>query len=413
MLARPGATTGGAPPHGGGGAEDARDLATELEALAEIAATVGRVPLAAVCVLDAHGAREVTATAGDGLPAALDPSLIGGPGRPGDPLVLPDARDDRRWRDHPVVTGPTAVRYLVRLPLRDRDGALIGLVHLYDTEPRDPADPAPRQVEDLGRPLADLLAIAVTHHAAQREQGRLEERDDELVQANDRLSAFAGQVSHDLLTPLAGLSMSVDLIEDELHGDADRQQLAWFVARARRGNRRMHALVEELLTYATQGGVVAEHPVDLDLLLAEVVDDLGPATRHAQVLTGRLPVVIGDAVQLRCLLQNLVGNAVKFARPGVPAVVQVGARSVGDVVRVEVADNGRGVPDELDLAALLDPLVRGDATVPGAGLGLATCRRIASAHGGRLGLERRPEGGLLVWFELPAPGEDRSDDPVG
>ncbi|WP_425543638.1 sensor histidine kinase [Nocardioides aquaticus] len=255
--------------------------------------------------------------------------------------------------------------------------------------------------------MADLVEVLGRHRASRRTFDRLEEVHRDLRESNDRLVVFAGQVTHDLKAPLASISMSVDLIEDEAGRDHfDRRQVHWFVEKARQGARRMQALVDDLLEYATQGGPVEARSVDLDLVLAAVLDDLAGMTRTAEILTGRLPVVLGDEVQLRSLLQNLLSNALKFARPGVHAVVRVEAHAVPGRVRVEVSDNGRGLPAGLDPEDLFEPLVRGDHSVPGVGIGLATCRRVVEAHGGRIGLLRRREGGVLAWFELPAGAAD-------
>ena len=76
-----------------------------------------------------------------------------------------------------------------------------------------------------------------------------------------------------------------------------------------------------------------------------------------------------------------------------------GAR-VGDQWRVEVADRGRGIPEE-HRERVFEPLARVDKSEPGNGIGLATCRRIIAAHGGAIGLDPRPGGGTIAWFELP------------
>jgi signal transduction histidine kinase len=119
-------------------------------------------------------------------------------------------------------------------------------------------------------------------------------------------------------------------------------------------------------------------------------------------------------VQLRAVVQNLLANALKFRREDVPARVGVAAERVGPHWRVEVTDNGLGIPpDRVD--DVFEPFVRIDKTVPGTGIGLSTCRRIVEAHGGRIGVAEATGGGTTVWFLLPAdprPAEPQGADSV-
>jgi signal transduction histidine kinase len=131
-----------------------------------------------------------------------------------------------------------------------------------------------------------------------------------------------------------------------------------------------------------------------------VLEDLNGASGDAVVDVGDLPTVVGDPVQLRALLQNLVSNALKFSGRSPGSRVGVSAGRVGETWRVEVTDNGPGVPEE-QRERVFEPFARIDKTIPGTGVGLATCRRIVEAHGGRIGLSGAPEGGTVAWFELP------------
>ena len=118
---------------------------------------------------------------------------------------------------------------------------------------------------------------------------------------------------------------------------------------------------------------------------------------------GPLPVVQADPELLRHVVDNLVGNALKYTRPGVPARVEVSARELrGGAVRIDVADNGIGIP-AAERGKVFDEFHRcatGGAH-PGTGLGLAICRRIVEQHGGRIGVEENRGGGSRIWFTLP------------
>ncbi len=132
-----------------------------------------------------------------------------------------------------------------------------------------------------------------------------------------------------------------------------------------------------------------------------------PPWRVLSLRVADLPVVPGDSGPLRVVVQNLVANAAKFARPDVPVAIEVSGYLTDRFWRLEVADNGRGVPLE-ERTRVLEPLVRLDKRVPGSGIGLATCARIVAAHGGSIGVtdgldEGLPVGevGTTVWLEIP------------
>jgi signal transduction histidine kinase len=213
------------------------------------------------------------------------------------------------------------------------------------------------------------------------------------VSSPDELAAFAGQVSHDLKNPLAGVSMSIELAREEAGSLAAASPvLISLLDRAGRGAHRMRGMIDALHAYAIAGSGTSPEPVDL----AAVVEELDPSLESHD-----LPTVTADPDQMRTLLANLLDNAAQFTREGDPSQVSVSASRAGDSWRVEVADNGRGIPAE-ERDRVFEPMVRLDKTVPGTGVGLATCRRIVEAHGGRIGLAEAPGGGTVAWFELPA-----------
>jgi signal transduction histidine kinase len=157
---------------------------------------------------------------------------------------------------------------------------------------------------------------------------------------------------------------------------------------------------QERAIVARLGGRLARAEVDLAAVLAEVSEDLTVALAGASLTAGPLPVVTGDPVQLRAVVQNLVANAAKFVQPGVAPKIAVSAARVAGGWRIEVADHGIGIRIE-HRERVFEPLARIDQRLPGCGIGLATVRRVIDAHGGRIGLAETPGGGTTAWFELP------------
>ena len=168
---------------------------------------------------------------------------------------------------------------------------------------------------------------------------------------------------------------------------------------------RMHALINDLLAFSrvTSQGVVPRR-TSADEALSLALHDLGPALTEACATVRRapLPDVEADPGQLRQVFQNLVGNAVKFRRDGVPPVVELGAERSGGAVTFSVRDNGVGIEAEYfgRIFELFQRLHGRDA-YPGTGLGLAIVRKIVERHGGRIWLASSPGEGTTFFFTLP------------
>jgi signal transduction histidine kinase len=250
--------------------------------------------------------------------------------------------------------------------------------------------------------VVDVLELRLRTSQLEHSLADLTAARDELHRSNAQLAGFVGQVSHDMRTPLTGVLGFVEELADlpVVTGDEGAR---WMAQRALASGERMRDLIEELLTYAQVGGSLRLAPVDLAEVASDVVHDLDTVLRDAGavVRVGRLPVVHGDAVQLRALLQNLMANAAKFRRPGVAPRIVLSARRIENRWQVEVSDNGTGVaPDQRE--RVFELLARGEGVAAeGSGIGLATCKRIVEAHGGTIGVHAAPDGGASVRVELP------------
>jgi signal transduction histidine kinase len=277
----------------------------------------------------------------------------------------------------------SAVDYAARAIAFGTTGGLVGWF----------ADRARANVETL-REREEALAALST---------QLRERAEELERSNADLERFAYVASHDLAEPLRTISGFTTLLGRRYRGKLDREADE-FIGFIEDGTRRMQELIRALLDLS-RAGQSANNPqrVDLAAALAEVLNSLHAQIRdeNATVRAEGLPVVTGDAAQLRQLLQNLVANAVKF-RGDEPPVVTLSARNVdGDRVEVSVADNGIGVPPD-QAERIFQPFQRAAAGHEGTGIGLAVCARIVATHRGRIWVEPREEGGSVFRFTLPA-----------
>jgi signal transduction histidine kinase len=252
--------------------------------------------------------------------------------------------------------------------------------------------------------LHDITA----EHARRRILGEAHERlaaaNTELRRSNADLANFAGAVSHDLVAPLAAVGGYLELLADpDDTGITDpdrRRKVDGWVDAAAQAVDRMRELIDALLDYARAGSApVRALAVQLDEVFDQVLLDLAPQIEAAgaQISVARpLPSVIGDPVLIRQLLQNLIGNSVKYRCPDRPCRIAVTAD--GDSFRI--ADNGVGIPEDRR-EEVFDMFSRTDGHRLGHGIGLSSCLRIVERHGGMITIEDTPGGGATVTVTLP------------
>jgi signal transduction histidine kinase len=210
------------------------------------------------------------------------------------------------------------------------------------------------------------------------------------------LRGYADVVAHDLREPVSNMALLVRVLEQR----ADEPPRTEVLEMLRDGIERSQELIDAVLVYARMGELSPE-PVRLDLLMAQVADDLRPtlAAAGATLAVGELPELECDPRQLRRVLQNLVGNAVKFRGDEPPRVEVSALRHPEDWV-ITVADNGVGVDPE-QATRIFGMFSRVDSEADGIGIGLAVCRRVVEAHGGRIWVEPAEDGGSAFRFTMP------------
>jgi signal transduction histidine kinase len=210
------------------------------------------------------------------------------------------------------------------------------------------------------------------------------------------LRSYADVVAHDLSAPIAGIEMLVRLLERR----AEEPPPLEVLRQIRTSTERARDLIDGVLEYARAGELSIES-VALGRLVAEVGEDLRPSLERAGATLeiAALPKVQGDPRQLRRVLQNLLGNAVKF-RGEAPLRVELSALRDSQEWVVTMRDNGVGVgPDQA--TKIFGMFSRANNEIDGVGIGLAVCRRIVEAHGGRIWVEPADGGGSAFRFTLP------------
>ncbi|MCK6555780.1 PAS domain S-box protein [Candidatus Binatia bacterium] len=262
--------------------------------------------------------------------------------------------------------------------------------------------------------LDDITGQKEAAEAIQRINAELEERVAQrtaaLEEANAELSAFNYSVSHDLRAPLRHIEGFIRILEED-YAAALPLEGRHYLDRVRAGSVRINQLIDALLRLVRIGRAEMQpRSVNLTELARATFEDLRQHDNdHAiDFVVGQLPRVSGDPVLLRELFDNLLGNAIKFTRPVVPARIEVGAEQHNGDRVLYVRDNGVGFdPDHGDRLFRVFQRLHNAQDFEGTGIGLSIVKRIVEKHGGRVWAESVPGNGATFYFTLPEPAEPR------
>lgn len=257
--------------------------------------------------------------------------------------------------------------------------------------------------------------------AAERLEQRVDERTEQLQQtvamlkqSNQDLQEFAYVASHDLQEPLRKIQAFGNLLEEDCAdklGDEGKD----YLSRMKSAASRMSVLIEDLLTFSrVTSKAQAPREVDLNETIAHVIDDLETRiidTKGTINVETLLPTVSADPTHMRQLLQNLIGNALKFARPDVPPIVTITSSydDAHDADVLVVSDNGIGFDDKhAEQIFSVFQRLHGRNEYEGTGIGLAVCRKIVTRYNGTIEAAGTPGRGATFTITLPRPtkGDD-------
>lgn len=303
-----------------------------------------------------------------------------------------------------LVAAGVAMRRQVLTPL-SRLAAQVRAVVSGDMQQRVRV-PGPEEIAELSEDVDSMRRHILS------ELDRLQEVARDLERSNRNLEQFAYVASHDLQEPLRKVASACRLLQRRYAGRLD-ERADRYIDLAVDGAQRMQQLITDLLEFSRVGRTTVElEPVELGTVAqaaAAQLDVLREKT-GGTVNLGELPTVRGNPLLLRQLMLNLIGNALKFRREGVPPVVEVTARRASaSSWEITVRDNGIGIPaeDAERVFVIFERLHRG--AYPGTGIGLAMARRIVEYQGGRIWVDSSAPGqGATLRFTLPAVVERES-----
>ncbi|WP_345268565.1 GAF domain-containing sensor histidine kinase [Nocardioides nanhaiensis] len=365
-----------------------------LQGLARLAASVTGMPLSAIDLVTDHEQYQLATVGFTADVCAREDSLCDVVLQEPGAVVVEDMALDPRFAGNPFVDGTrAAIRFYASQQLVTARGVVIGRLCVFDTEPREIDQVRLDDLRTVADSVVDVLELSL--------------RNRELDGSNARLGGFASRVSHDLKTPLTSISMTLQLLRDEMdveeRSGADAEEVRWLLDKSVAASERLAHMVDSVLSHATIDGQLQRTNVDLQRLVDEVLDDLRVELTDATVEVQPLPTVLGDPAHLRTLVQNLVENAARYRHPDRPLRICVQAEQRGLMQHVTVSDNGTGIAVERQ-HRIFQHGVRGvpeGSGLAGAGIGLEICRRVVEAHAGTIGVLSDGEHGTTVWFELP------------
>jgi len=257
--------------------------------------------------------------------------------------------------------------------------------------------------------LARLARLIAPSFSLQYGVEELQQKNEELLRtkialerSNIELQQFAYIASHDLQTPLRGIAGFAQFLQADYSGRLDGKADD-YIGRIVEGAKRMQELIDDLLAYSrVDSRSVPFAPTPLGVVVDDVVTLLGASIEDAggSVTRDDLPTVLGDRAQLSQLMQNLIGNGIKYHGEQ-PPHVHVSAQNQGDAWTILVRDNGIGIQAKhhVQVFDIFRRLHTNDK-YPGTGIGLAVSRRIVERHGGKIWVQSESGEGSTFFFTM-------------
>jgi two-component system, LuxR family, sensor kinase FixL len=267
-----------------------------------------------------------------------------------------------------------------------------------------------KRIRDASGNATGLRTFLLDITQRKRAEQTLSEQAEKLARSNSELEQFAYVASHDLQEPLRKIQAFGDRLKTKYDASLGAEGID-YLTRMQNAAARMQALIQDLLSLSRVASSAKPFAaVDVGDVVRMVISDLEVRAqeRNGRVEAADLPVVFGDRGQLAQLFQNLIGNGLKFQKPGESPVVKVSSEAVppsdgaGAGWRITVEDNGIGFDEKYrDRIFQIFQRLHGRSEYEGTGIGLAICRKIVERHGGAIAAHSSPGAGAKFVITLP------------
>jgi len=348
--------------------------------------------------------------ASDGLSAGYSGTVTGAPAFPQNPVPIEDVEKEPLVRHRVAAYRAEGIQSMLTVPLVIR-GATQGTLTFYYRAPHRFHEIEIRVAGGLANMAAAALGTAelrerqeVLYGESQQAQVALRRSIGELRRVNDDLNQFAWSASHDLQEPLRMVAIYNQMLAAEYAGRLD-ENARQYIRYSIQGVQQMEMLIRDILAYTTAATVVDEPAAAVSLadVLAKVKLTLEAAISEtgAVIEAEALPALLVHEVHLVQLLQNLIGNAIKYRSTETPRI-RIFAERDGGLWKVSVQDNGIGIAAEYWQQVFgIFKRLHSTAEYPGTGVGLAICQKIVERYGGSIRVESEEAKGSTFVFTLP------------
>ena len=324
-------------------------------------------------------------------------------------MIVPDTREDPRFRDNPLVTKDAGLRFYAGALLKTRDGVALGTLCVLDDKPRPQG--LSEQEQFVLATLAHQVMSQIELRKAMAEQENL---IAELREADQRKDEFLAMLAHELRNPLAPIVSAATMLSN-FHLDPVMVQRASEIVARQAGH--MTSLINDLLDVSrvTRGKVELElRELDFKDVVADAIEQVRPLIeKHQHRLTLDLPparaIVVGDRTRLVQIMTNMLSNAAKYTLEGGHIAVRL--TTDGGALAVDIRDDGIGMSPEL-ISSAFDLFAQGarglDRSQGGLGIGLALVRSLLRLHGGAVSASSDGPGkGSAFHVSLPLSTRDQ------
>lgn len=252
--------------------------------------------------------------------------------------------------------------------------------------------------------IQDITKLRENENRLQELNKYLEDQTKALAVSNEELEQFAYVASHDLQEPLRMVTSFMAQLEKK-YSDVIDEKGKRYIEYAVDGAKRMRQIILDLLDYSRVGKMDDQkEDVDINELLKgiQILYRKQMDEKKAMLRVGAMPVVHSFVAPLQQVFQNLIGNALKFTKPHVPAMIKIASEDMGKYWRFSISDNGIGMEaEDLDKIFIIFKQLNSKEEFPGSGIGLAVSKKIIEKQGGRIWVESQMGHGSTFYFTLP------------
>ncbi len=315
---------------------------------------------------------------------------------PGKITYAPDTLQDERFKENPIVTGATAIRFYAGAALINTEGYVLGTICVMDKSPQELSEKQMDALKLLAKQVMNLLELRKSNFTLQAHEKELEDK-------NKELENFAAAVSHDIKGPLNNISAITELLQID-NGEELNEKGREYLSYLSKSSSKLNSIVDGILTYYKNTHVERKKStVDLDQSIDDILTIIDDKNEVTLIKESELPTIEINKAALELIFSNLITNALKYNDKPKPEIT-VKYEELPNDFQFTISDNGPGIAQK-DLNKIFKHytnLGRADRNKKlGTGLGLALVKKITTDFGGTIKVKSSLGKGTAFTFTLP------------